>query len=255
MRHHLTGARRLAAALTLGIVAVALVAVPAGARTAGQTDDDPPTTSTEEPRTITVSATGDVRGIPDVMELTIGVSSRESSAGEALLRNSERAAKVIDVLREAGVDEQDIQTSSLYVSPAYDDEGENVIAYSVSNTVEARIKALDKVGKVVDAATSVAGNDIVVSGLSFSFDDNTELVTQARTTAVKRARAQAEQLAAAADVQLGDLLTMTEDSTPQGPVVDAAPRAASESAADAAPPVEPGSQALSVRVTMVYAIR
>jgi uncharacterized protein YggE len=249
-------ARRFAVALTLGVVAVALMAVPAVARTAGQADDEPiEPTRTEEPRTITVSATGDVRGIPDVMELTIGVQSREESAGEALLRNSERAAKVIQVLRDAGVDEKDIQTSSLYVSPVYDDEGEHVIAYSVSNTVEARIKALDEVGKVVDAATSVAGNDIVVRGLSFSFDDNTELVTQARTTAVKRARTQAEQLAAAAGVELGNLLTMTEDSTPYGPVVDAAPRGASESAADAAPPVEPGSQALSVTVTMIYEIR
>lgn len=243
--------RRVAAVLTIGLLAGALLsAVPAGAQEPG-TDD----TDGDAPRTITVNATGLVRGTPDVMELTIGVSSRESSAAEALARNSERARKVIEVLLEAGVDEKDLQTTNLSVSPVYDDDGEHVIGYAVSNTVEARIKELDEVGKVVDAATAVAGDDIVVNGLSFSFDDNTELVTQARTDAVKRARSQAEQLAAAAGVELGALLTLTEDSAPVGPAVDAAPRAAESDSGTAAPPIEPGTQALSVTVTLVYAIR
>jgi len=244
-----TRRHRLAAVLATGAVLVgaSLSAVPAGAQETGTDDRDP--------RTITVHATGQVRGIPDVMELTVGVSSREATAGEALARNSERARKVIEVLLDAGVDEQDLQTSNLSVSPVYDDDGENVIGYAVSNTVDARIKALDKVGKVVDAATSVAGNDIVVNGLYFSFDDNTELVAQARTDAVKRARSQAEQLATAAGVELGALLSMTEDSTPVGPAVDAAPRAAESGDASPVPPVEPGSQGLSVSVTLVYAIR
>lgn len=246
-----TSTARITAVLaTLVVVATLLSAVPAGAQ--GSSTDD---TDRDEPRTITVNATGQVRGIPDVMELTIGVSSRERTAGEALARNSERARKVIDVLLEAGVDEKDLQTSNLSVSPVYDDEGENVIGYAVSNTVAARIKALDEVGKVVDAATAVAGDDIVINGLFFSFDDNTELVTQARTDAVKRARSQAEQLAGAAGVELGALLSLTEDSAPVGPAVDAAPRSAESGDASAAPPVEPGSQALAVTVTLVYAIR
>lgn len=231
-------------ATTVLLAGTLLSAVPAGAQEPG-TDGD-------EPRTITVNATGLVRGTPDVMELTIGVSSRESSAAEALARNSERARKVIQVLLEAGVDAKDLQTTNLSVSPVYDDDGEHVIGYAVSNTVEARIKELDEVGKVVDAATAVAGDDIVVNGLSFSFDDNTELVTQARTDAVKRARSQAEQLAAAAGVELGALLTLTEDSAPVGPAV---PRAAESDSGTAAPPIEPGTQALSVTVTLVYAIR
>jgi uncharacterized protein YggE len=235
-------------ATTALLVGALLSAVPAGAQETGTDADD-------EPRTITVNATGLVRGTPDVMELTIGVSSREGSAAEALARNSERARKVIEVLLEAGVDQKDLQTTNLSVSPVYDDDGEHVIGYAVSNTVDARITELDEVGKVVDAATTVAGDDIVVNGLYFSFDDNTELVAQARTDAVKRARSQAVQLAAAAGVVLGALLTLTEDSAPVGPAVDAAPRATESDSGTGAPPVEPGTQALSVTVTLVYAIR
>jgi uncharacterized protein YggE len=237
-------------AATALLVGALLSAVPAGAQESS-TDDD-----RDAPRTITVYATGQVRGTPDVMELTVGVTSRERTAAEALARNSERAAKVIEVLLEAGVDEKDLQTSNLSVSPVYDDDSDVLIGYSVNNTVDARIKQLDKVGKVIDAATAVAGDDIVVRGLYFSFDDNTDLVVQARTDAVKRARAQAEQLAAAAGVELGALLSLTEDSAPVGPAIEAAPRSAeSDDGSSAAPPVEPGSQALSVTVTLIYAIR
>ena len=178
--------------------------------------------ATSDARTITVYGTGQVRGTPDVMELTIGVDTRARTAAQALHRNSELANNVLGVLRSAGVDGSDLQTSDLSVSPVYDDNGSAVIAYAVTNTVNARIKDLDTAGDIVDAATKVAGDEIVVNGLYFSFDDNTKLVAQARTDAVKRARAQAEQLAAAAGVELGDLQSITESSAPAGPALDAA---------------------------------
>jgi len=210
------------------------------------------TNGNKETRTINVVGTGQVRGTPDVLDLTIGVSTRAKSAGEALSRNSDLSNKLNGVLRDAGVDEKDIQTSNLSISPIYDDNGENVIAYGVSNTVEVKIRDLDKAGKIVDAAAGVAGDEIVVNGLVFSFDDNSELVAQARTEAVKRAKSQAEQLAKAAGVELGDILTISEASAPEGPVLEAAPRQASTS--DSATPIEPGSQSLSVQVNMTFKI-
>ena len=209
-------------------------------------------TDTKEPRTINVVGTGQVRGTPDVLELTLGVSTRAKSAGEALSHNSELSSKLNGVLRDAGVDEKDIQTADLSISPIFDDNGENVIAYGVSNTVDVKIRELAKAGKIVDAAAGVAGDEIVVNGLVFSFDDNSELVAQARTEAVKRAKSQAEQLAKAAGVELGDILTITEGSPPEGPVLKAAPRSAA--ASDSATPIEPGSQSLSVEVNMTFKI-
>jgi uncharacterized protein YggE len=205
-----------------------------------------------DPRTITVTGTGMVSGTPDVLELTIGVETRAHSAGEALSRNSLLVRKVIEVLRDTGLSGDDIQTSNLSVSPYYDKDGEHIDGYAVSNLVTAKIKNIDKAGGVVDAATKVAGNEVVINGLYFSFGDNSQLVAQARAEAVKRARSQAEQLARAAGVELGDLLTMSEDSVPDGPVIqNERPKAAS---GDAAAPIEPGSQALTVQVSMVYEI-
>ena len=243
------GKRSWKYSLTAAVAAV-LVAVAAGPAVAQSGGGE---RGARDPRTITVYASGVIRGIPDVMELTLGVETRARSAAEALERNSDLARKVLAVLKLAGVPEQDLQTSNLSVSPVYDDNGTAVIAYAVSNIVSARIRELDRVGAVVDAATEVAGDEIVVNGLYFSFDDNTELVAKAREDAVRRARTQAEQLASAAGVELGDLLSLTESSAPIGPAREY--DAAEAASPDGAPPVNPGSQELLVDVTLVYEIR
>jgi uncharacterized protein YggE len=230
-------------------VIIAIVGALALPATAGAQSDDE--SSRDDPRTITVSATGLVRGTPDVLDLTVGVETRDRSAAEALKRNSQLANKLIDVLRDSGVDKQDIQTSNLSVSPNYDDDGD-ITGYGVSNLVDARLRDFDKAGDLVDAATEIAGDEVIIHGVFFSFDDNTELVAKARSEAVKRARTQAEQLAEAADVDLGDLLSLTEDTENPGPVLEA--RAAGAEG-DAAAPIEPGSETLSVQVTLVYEIK
>ena len=219
-------------------------------QTNGTTTETPP----KSPRTIDVVGTGQVRGTPDVLGLSLGVSTRAHSAGEALSHNSELTHKVIAVLRLAGVDEKDVQTSDLSISPVYDNDGNNIIAYGVTNTVAATLRDLDKAGGIVDAATKVAGDEIIVNSLAFSFDDNSVLVAQARADAVKRAKAQAEQLAKAAGVQLGNVLTISESSTPQGPVVEAAAPKQAAGSSDAAPPIQPGSESLSVSVSLSYEI-
>jgi hypothetical protein len=113
------------------------------------------------------------------------------------------------------------------------------------------IRDLGKVGSIVDRSTAVAPDDIVVDGLSFSMGDNSKLVAAARGAAVKAAKDQAAQLAAAAGVELGDLQTIAETSEPSPtPLPTARNRAGAASV-----PVEPGTQQLSVAVTVVYAIR
>jgi uncharacterized protein YggE len=239
------------AALSIAAIAVGVTVGSgvAGAQTARQVSQ---AASSRAPRTITVTGTGMVRGTPDVLQLTMGVDSHAKSAGEALSRNSSAARRVISVLRGAGVAAADIQTSSLSLSPLYDDTGNTVIGYAVSNQVTASIHDIASAGRVVDSAARVAGNEIVVNGLFFTFDDDTKIVKQARTDAVRRARSQATQLTDAAGVHLGNLLSLTEDSTPQGPVVPETFKASAD--AGSAPPIQTGSQTLSVQVTLIYEI-
>jgi uncharacterized protein YggE len=200
-------------------------------------------------RTITVVGTGKVRGTPDVADLVLGVSGRAGSAAEVMSRISDRAQKVIDALHGAGIADEDIQTADLSVQPVADDDGK-VTGYEASNTVSVHIRDLGQAGAIVDAAAAEAGEDIRVQGITFSIDDDSALLAAARGKATKRARAQAEQLASGADVEVGEVRSITE-STSSVPLAYAS--GAAEKAADT--PVMPGSETLSVEATVVFAIR
>ncbi len=251
-----------AAALLLGAagaLGIAAVAAPTGAGAAPAVPRSAPTsvvaaTDTKDPRTVTGTGTGRVKGKPDTMTLQLGVSTRGKSAGEALSRNSDEARKLQFVLGASGVDDADIQTSDFSISPVYDDDSRQVVAYEVTNSVTVTIRDLDKVGDIVDKSTGVAGDDIVVNGLYFSIDDNSKMIATARAEAVKQAKSQATQLAQAAGIQLGDVLSITESSDPVGPPIAVQNERGAADSATAAPPIQPGSQELSVQVSIVYEI-
>lgn len=236
------GLLAIATAVSLAIVASFVGGPAAGA--ASEADS-------AMPRTIDVTGTGIVRGTPDVLDLVLGIEVRARSAAEALSRNSELLRKVLVRLRDANVAEDDTQTAELSVWPVTNDDGTAVIAYSVSNTLDVTLRDLDTAGSVVDAVTQIAGDEIVVRGLSFSFEDNSRLVARARAEAVRQARVQAEQLAQAGDVTLGRLLSIEETSTPEGTPL---PLADAKSTAEASAPIEPGTLGLSVEVHLRYEI-
>jgi uncharacterized protein YggE len=226
-------------------VAVVALAVAVGIGTVAA----PGASAATATRRITVSATGQAKGTPDVADVVIGVSARGRTASDALDTANDRAAKVIAALKDSGVAEDDIQTSGLSVTPTYGDDG-TITGYEVSNTVTARLRDVSKAGSVIDAAARVAGDEIRVHGISFGIDDDSALLATARQRAVKRARAQAEQLAEAAGVELGEVRRIDEG----GVVVPFESRQFAEATSTSSVPIEPGTQTVSVQVTVVYAI-
>jgi len=210
-----------------------------------------PAASANSP-TINVAGHGDVEGTPDVMTVTMGVQTSDPSAQAALQRNNEHAAALIAALKKQGVAAKDIQTVDLNVSPNFD-KNFHVTGYSASNTVSAKLRDLSKAGEVIDAAALTAGEDVRLQGVSFSIDNTSALVAQARADAIKDALAQGKQLAGAAGVKLGSIRTIDDTGTqvPQ-PQAFGYSGALREQAANV--PVEPGSQQLSVDVVVVFDI-
>ncbi len=204
-------------------------------------------------RIISVTAVGKATGTPDTVTVQLGVQTRAASAGAALSENNVAANKVIDRLRKAGVADQDLQTSQLSIYPTYSDGGSSITGYQVSNVVIATLHEIAKAGALVDAAQQAAGNAVRLEQISFSFADDSALRRAARIDAVKQALAQAKQLADAAALTLGPVLSLTEgsQSSPPQPMY-----AAADAAGGAGPsmPVLPGSADITVEVQMVVAI-
>jgi uncharacterized protein YggE len=198
---------------------------------------------------VTAHGVGHVSGAPDVMTITIGVQTTAAHAGDALSANAAKANAVIATLKNHGIANDDIQTSQLSLYPQYDNNGNTIRGYQVTNTVTAKLHDITKAGGAIDAAVAAAGDAGRLQGVSFSFNDDSSLLVKARASAVAAAKAQAQQLAEASGAKLGALRSLSEDTSRTGPVPYALGAAPADSAAT---PVQPGSQELTVAVTAIW---
>ena len=248
------GAAALAVAITAGPDSSARPASASAATDPAATDPpsggDTTTTPLGATRTITVMGEGIVKGKPDVMTINLGVQTRDNTANGALDQANEKATQLIATLKGAGVQPDDITTTDVSIYPQYDSAGQHLVGYNASYQVVARFKDLTKAGEVIDAAASAVGDAITLGGVSFSIDDTGALKQQARVGAVNAAKAQADQLAAAAGTKVGRVLTINETnvSVPYPQYYAGAPAAADK----ASTPIEPGTQQVSLNVTVVY---
>jgi uncharacterized protein YggE len=207
---------------------------------------------------ITSTGTGTVYGEPDIAVVNVGVNVQRETVEQARTDAATAQQAVIDSLTDNGIDKDDIQTVQFSVSPQYDYNGNKVqgqiVGYVVSNVVTAKIRDLDTTGEVIDAVTVAGGNDAVVQGVSFTIDDPSDLQADARKQAIDKAKQQAQQLADAAGVGLGDLLSISESG---GFVPYARNAAALDSVAQGAPstPIEPGQVEVNITVNLQYGLK
>lgn len=202
---------------------------------------------------ISVVGEGHITANPDTMTVTVGVSVRRDTVSQATADAAAAADRVIAALRAAGVAEKDLSTANYSVWPEWDWSGETqrIAGYRVENTLLAKIRDLDAAGDVIDAAVAAGGNDAVVQGLSFSVEDNAELIEAARAQAWGDARAKAGQLASLANVELGSVVSISESfSTPVVPV----PYDRAVAAAESATPILPGVQEVTVSIQVTFSI-
>ena len=204
---------------------------------------------------INVTGQGKVTGQPDVLKVNLGVSVLRPTVDQATGDAASLASAVIAALKANGVAEDDIQTASYSINPEYDWSGETqrLIGYRVNNEVRVKIRNLDSAGVIIDAATAAGGDATVVNSLSFSIEDNAELLQMARTAAWNDAEAKARQLAQLAGLELGAATSITETIN-----YEVVPiyydRVMAEGAGDAATPIESGTQDVTVVVQVVFAI-
>lgn len=202
---------------------------------------------------ISAIGVGVVSGTPDVLTVQLGVQTQAKTASDALIDNNKRAAELIATLAAQGVDKKDVSTSELSIYPNYNNNGTTITGYQVSNLVTAVLRDVQKAGSVIDAAARAAGDAIRLNQVGFSFADDSELRAQARATAVKNALAQAKQMADAAGVSLGPILSISENASMNSPQPLYALADAAAGARESMPVVS-GEQQLSVSVQVIVGI-
>lgn len=198
-------------------------------------------------------ATGYSRRPPDVVTVTVGVVTTGRTARAAMADNAAKADRLMAAIRAAGIEANDVQTTSFSVQPMSNDamaerEGRlpKVMGYQATNNLELHLRDVARAGEVLDILFE-AGAD-TVEGPRFALSDPAAAQREARTAAVAAARAQAESYAAALGMRVGRMLRVEEGGyTGDEAIVITGTRLRRSSLA-------PGEIATRIAVTIDYAL-
>jgi hypothetical protein len=221
-----------------------------------------PTTITQEAqpaaRTLNVNGIGQAYLTPDIAYIYIGVHTESSTAADAVSANTEKTNAVKNAIKKAGVDAKDISTTnfSIYPSQQYAPDGQvSGTTYMVDNTVYVTVRKIENLGKLLDDVVGAGANSI--NSIQFDVADKSAAVKEARAKAVEDAKVQAQELAGAAGVELGDIQTISfyDNSPYPSPMMYGKGGGGGGMEASAAVPIQPGQLSISVTVNIAYSIK
>ena len=250
------GTRALLAALPLA----ALVAM-AGCHTGSTVVRGPAVpAAAPAPGTIHAWAEGRAEAVPDIAVVRMSIETSGRTVRAARERAADVTRAVIAELARQGVEDRDIRTSRFSIRADYqyaDDGRRHLTGYQVSHALTVEIANLESVGAALDALSEAGGDALAFHAIEFGYADPDRLLEQARRNAVENLQRHAQQLAAAANRELGPLLELTElsgtpDSGPPGPYLAAEVMARSRPADT---PISAGSRTVSITVRGVFELR
>ena len=160
-------------------------------------------------RTVDVTVTASVSKFADLAEVRFSCDTKSQTHEQAYQKNVEKADKVVKALLDAGVLKDDIVTAGISL-----DEEERTAeeiranpkrtpSFEAVQTWTVRVAASDA-QKVIDAAVQAGADSIGEVKWMLSNPDAT--VAEARIAAVKKARANATEIANGLGVKLGDVI-------------------------------------------------
>ena len=235
---------RLAACL---IVAAALL----GAPVLGQ-DDQP------QPRTLTVTGHGEVKASPDLAFVELAVETTAETAARATSENARRTTAVIDALKAKIGEDDRVTTTGYQLEPQYvnrrpgSEAAPEISGYIARNHVRVESHDLGNVGQLIDTAIAAGANRTNI--LSFTLEDRAPHLRKALEEAGAEARAQAESIASALGVRLGEVLAASTSGAPTPVPIYRERMVAMAMDQAVSTPVEPGEIDVNAMLTVTYRI-
>jgi uncharacterized protein YggE len=202
--------------------------------------------------TISVTGSGTVSGEPNTMSFQIGVQTVAANAAAALSENNVKMKALEASLLSNGVTKKNLQTTGLNV---YQNTNNNnvVTGYTVQDNLNVTTHDLSKAGALLSAAAHSVGNDIQLSGVTFSISNQSAVLAKARAAAMRNAHTEATQIAKGGGTTVGHIVRVTdEENTGSTGIVLPFAEAAAKTAASV--PIESGSQSVNVQVEVVYSL-
>lgn len=171
---------------------------------------------------ITASGSGSVSLPPDMAMISASVETTADNANDAISQNNARYERIVAALANEGVGRSDITLS--YYNVNYNPRpqvmppnatGERY-GYTVSRNFSVKVRKIASAGRVSDACISAGAT--AINGVTFGLSNPSNARGEATRKAVAEARANAQALAAAADLHVTGIKSMESGGVAGGPV-------------------------------------
>lgn len=223
------------------------------------------------PPSASFQVTGEGRkvAVPDRAEFSFGLTTEGGRNIASLQKeNSDKINSMLDFVKSAGVDSNDIRTANYNISPRYQyfscppvSAGaakpcppSEIVGYTVNQTITLKVRDFSKIGDIMTGVANRGANN--VSGLQFTLHDRDAAENDARAEAMVKAKAKAEAFAAAGGFRLGRLLSIQESGG--APVYYAQSYGlmgkGGGAVAAPAPDIQAGSDEIVKNITLIYEI-
>lgn len=210
--------------------------------------------TTNKTSTFDASGEGKISVVPDRALVVLGVRKTAPKVKTAQDQANEMMDKVIADLKQIGVEEKDIKTTSYDIYPDYSGATGKPNGFVVSTQVQVKVRNFENIPAVLDLAGTYGLEQ--VGQLSFILSDELkdETMGKAREEAVKEAKKKADSLAKLAGVKLGKIVNVTEGyGGGVSPMMyNAVNRAVGAAEMKDSATVSPGMSEMTVSVTLSY---
>ncbi|WP_018995893.1 SIMPL domain-containing protein [Hirschia maritima] len=203
---------KFATVLSAAILSTACTSLPLHAQAqSGASQQTMPTIQQET--TLNLTGHGKIEVAPDIATISLGVNVEAETAADTMKKQANLMNGVFNALKKAGIENKDMQTGNISLSPRYDYSSRKngppkLIGYQASNTVGITVREINSLGSILDAVVNAGGNTI--NSISFGLDDSSEALKSARKAAVKDALSKAELYADAAGYKVARIISMNE---------------------------------------------
>ena len=207
--------------------------------------------------TVSFSGEGRVVSKPDIAKVNLSIVTNALTSKIAQDENSNKSKAVTDYLKKQNIDDKDIKTTGYNIYPQYKypqyGGQPTITGYQVNQTMEVKVRDLDKVSNILDGVVSAGAN--VVNQLSFEIDNPEALKAEARTKAIADAKKKANELKSQVGISLGKIVNFSENTGGYPIPVYFDAQIKGMGGGDGGPSVPTGENEITVNVIITYQIK
>ena len=196
---------------------------------------------------------------PDKVTVSLGVETIDDTAQGALTSNSDLMNKVLEALKAAGVEEDELSTSTFSITPNYNYSTDNtqgkLTGFTVSNFIQIESSNIERVASWIDAAVSAGANNVNNIYFSLSNKRLDDMKNSLLKVAIDNTKTKADIAANAIGLRvIGVKSIIVGEAGLPPPVTVYNTEALKPGGGATSTPIKSGQQEISATVSTVYLI-